>query len=119
MLTTGERLTIARERAGIGVGEFAAKVKPNPVHRNTVSRWEDRHREPHMDTIRLYVELCGNTTVEWLVAEVGDPPSFVTLGYLSEQLALPLDRSAAWGAARSRSVTGPGLVTGFPELLAG
>lgn len=70
-LTVGERLKLARERAGITVNEFAVRAE---VHRNTVSRWEARFGDPGLPVIRTYAALCQNTTEEWLAFEIGAWP---------------------------------------------
>ena len=74
LLTTGERLKLARERAGYSPGAFAAAVGK---HRNNVARWEARNGDPSLPTIRMYVETCGNTTEEWLTFEIGDWPTHI------------------------------------------
>lgn len=72
LLTIGERLRLARERAGISVGQFAERVGK---HRNNVARWESRTSAvSSLKTINMYVEVCGNTTAEWLLFEIGDWP---------------------------------------------
>ena len=72
LLTTGERLKLARERAGFTPGSFAAAVGK---HRNNVSRWEARNGDPALRIIRMYVDTCGNTTEDWLAFEIGEWPT--------------------------------------------
>lgn len=72
MLTVGERLRVARERAGLSVNEMAVRLSR---HRNMVSRWEKGHAEPPLWVVRTYGE-ATQATIEWLVAEVGPPPSW-------------------------------------------
>lgn len=82
MLTVGERLHIARTRAGVGVGEMAAHLNR---HRNRVTAYEGAGDDVPLWVIRTYAEVLPNgTTVEWLAAEAGDPPRImdaVTLRY--------------------------------------
>lgn len=71
MLTVGERLTIARTRADVKVATMADALGR---HRNMVTAYEGSD-EPPMWVIRRYVDFLPNdTSVEWLTAEVGDPP---------------------------------------------
>lgn len=72
MLTVGERLSIARNRAHMKVGTMATVLGR---HRNMVTAYESSNDVP-LWVIRTYAEVLPNhTTVEWLTAEVGEPPS--------------------------------------------
>lgn len=71
MLTVGERLSIARNRAHMKVGTMAQFLER---HRNMVTAYESSDDVP-LWVIRKYAETLPNgTTVEWLTAEVGPPP---------------------------------------------
>jgi transcriptional regulator with XRE-family HTH domain len=70
MLTTGERLKIARERAGVSIHDMAEGLGR---HRNRITAYE-RSDDPPLWVLRGYVDELGNVTLEWLAAESGDPP---------------------------------------------
>lgn len=74
LLTTGERLRLARERAGYSPGEFAERARK---HRNNVPRWESRFGDPSLRVVRMYAEILGNTTEQWLLFEIGDWPPLI------------------------------------------
>ena len=71
MLDLGERLRIARDRAHVGVQEMATALGRG---RNMVTLYERGDNAP-LWVVRRYVEVLGNCTLEWLVAEVGPSPS--------------------------------------------
>lgn len=70
--TVGDRLRKARETAGIGVEEIAARLGRN---RNSVTRYE-RSRTVDINLVRSYSALTG-TPLEWLLTGHGpdDPDS--------------------------------------------
>ena len=72
MLTPGERLTIARERAGVSIGAIAAAATK---HRNTPTRWEQSRKDLPLSVLRLYVYTCRTVSLEWLIDELGQSPS--------------------------------------------
>lgn len=125
MLTVGERLHIARTRADVGVGEMAGHLER---HRNRVTAYENAGDDVPLWVVRTYAEVLPNeTTVEWLTAEVGDPPRFLertitTRRYsASDQPELPFPpdvidlRDCVTG--RGAVVTGRAVVTGFGTTL--
>ncbi|NBW09930.1 MAG: XRE family transcriptional regulator [Caulobacteraceae bacterium] len=71
MLDLGERLSIARNRARVGVGQMAKYLNRQ---RNMVTIYERGDNAP-LWVVRRYAEVLGNCTVEWLVAEVGSSPA--------------------------------------------
>lgn len=72
MLSVGERLSIARSRAGVGVQEMANRLGK---HRNRISAYESAESLP-LKLIELYADKLGNVTAEWLAFEIGEPPGW-------------------------------------------
>lgn len=71
MLTVGERLSIARNRAGMKAQEMAMLLGR---HRNRVTAYEGS-AEPPLWVVNAYAaNLPNDTTVAWLTAEVGPAP---------------------------------------------
>ncbi len=62
------RLRTARFAAGVSAEELAETLK---VHRTTVSRWENGHRSPTLDQLRVMAKALG-TTASYLAGDHDD-----------------------------------------------
>jgi transcriptional regulator with XRE-family HTH domain len=73
LLTVGERLHVARLRAGVKTQDMAERIGR---HRNRVTAYEQSAAEDQpLWVLRAWAESLDNdTTVEWLAAEVGPAP---------------------------------------------
>ncbi|WP_373353129.1 multiprotein-bridging factor 1 family protein [Pseudoroseicyclus sp. CXY001] len=68
--TLGDRIHGAREAAGLGQKELAARLG---VKNSTVQRWEEDRAEPRANKLQM---LCGvlGVSLSWILTGVGDGP---------------------------------------------
>jgi transcriptional regulator with XRE-family HTH domain len=69
--TFGDRLTGAREAAGLNQVELARRLG---VKVQTVRAWEDDRSEPRANRVSMLAGLC-NVSLVWLMTGEGDGPS--------------------------------------------
>jgi transcriptional regulator with XRE-family HTH domain len=65
-ITLANRLTLARECAGISVNDMAAKLG---VDRRTITSYEKQRRRPSTAVLYAYQDIC-QVPIEWLRGEV-------------------------------------------------
>lgn len=70
MNSLGERLALARKRAGLRQDDVAAEFK---ISRVNVSQWESNTTKPDTDRLPILAKIYG-TTVDWLMTGVGATP---------------------------------------------
>ncbi len=68
--TFGDRLTAARERAGLTQSELAARVG---VRLATLAKWEDDLSEPRANRLQMLSGMLGVSLI-WLLTGEGDGP---------------------------------------------
>lgn len=66
IITLANRLTLAREAAGISVNDMAAKLG---VDRRTITSYEKQKRRPNTAVLYAYQDIC-EVPIEWLRGEI-------------------------------------------------
>ena len=66
IITLANRLTLAREAAGISVNDMAAKLG---VDRRTITSYEKQKRRPSTAVLYAYQDIC-QVPIEWLRGQV-------------------------------------------------
>lgn len=66
--TFGDRLTGARETAGLSAEEFAHRIG---VRRKTVEAWEDDHVDPRANRLTMMAGML-NVSIRWLLTGEGE-----------------------------------------------
>ncbi|CTQ51171.1 helix-turn-helix domain-containing protein [Jannaschia donghaensis] len=102
--TFGDRLTGAREIAGLDVEELARRLGVKP---KTIRAWEDDRSEPRANRISILAGLT-NVSLMWLMTGTGDGPTLTSAEPEGDLLAEVerLRRDAARMADRLRMLEG-------------
>ena len=87
--TLGDRITAAREKAGLSVAEAARRLA---VRQATFQAWEADASEPRANRLQMLSGLLG-VSLRWLMTGEGDGPD-------PDQAALPNDARALLGELR-------------------
>ena len=69
--TLGDRITAARESAGLGTRELAQRLG---VRHRTLTAWEDDSTEPRANRLQMLAGVLGVSLV-WLMSGRGDGPA--------------------------------------------
>ena len=88
--TLGDRITAAREQAGLTQAEVARRLG---VRHATLTAWEADGSEPRANRLQMLSGLLG-VSLRWLMTGEGDGPA-------PEQAGLPGDARAALGELRA------------------
>ena len=81
--TFGDRLTFAREAAGLSQDELARRLGVEPER---VTRWEADTDEPRANRLQMIAGMLG-VSLAWLLTGTGEPPSADGPGEVSEILS--------------------------------
>jgi HTH-type transcriptional regulator, cell division transcriptional repressor len=87
--TLGDRITAAREKAGLSAAEAARRLG---VRLSTFQAWEADASEPRANRLQMLAGLLG-VSLRWLMTGEGDGPD-------PDQAVLPNDVRAALGELR-------------------
>jgi transcriptional regulator with XRE-family HTH domain len=87
--TLGDRITAAREAAGLGAGDLARRLG---VERRTVIAWEDDQAEPRANRMQMLAGVLG-VSLRWLMS--GSGPG------VGEPAEVPPDAAVHLSAMRS------------------
>jgi transcriptional regulator with XRE-family HTH domain len=69
--TLGDRITAAREGAGMTQAQFSRRLG---VKLSTVKAWEDDHTEPRANKLQMMAGMLG-VSIRWMLTGEGDGPS--------------------------------------------
>lgn len=103
MKVSAERMKEARRGSGKSQEQVAEEMtarlgRAAPVHFTTISRWENGHLQPELDSLVAYAGVCGVGDFRALLEDSG-PGGVAEFGDLMQDLAALL-RAAADAAVR-------------------
>ena len=87
--TLGDRITAAREGAGMTQAEFSKRLG---VKLSTVKAWEDDQSDPRSNKLQMMAGMLG-VSIRWMLTGLGDGPA-------DPETATPADLRAALAELR-------------------